>query len=352
MSSKDIAISSREISAQVVQDGVKTAYIGVPGPPGPPGEKIVEWRSAWGVFEGEYQAGAPYEEGSIVTYQAAAGAGYGTYLASQGVPAGITPIGHPLSASHWDVLASPGAQGAAATEIRTTQWKYPFNYRGNVNLQWVAGATYVGPGSSGAEGDPDAISGRADVVRYDGALWVCRLTHKATNANRPGQTSGGITYWGKLIEEVKLTAVSAESVAWNADAEARLTGTHPNRGIAFKIPRGKDGDDGRDYNPATDFPYTAEQLKGAPGADALSWAAFHFEGNGTLRMVIPEECSILLGNNSDGDPHVVTDGAGSHQVSRNGSVITATTQLSRGDRIAVVATGVTGDYLVSIPFQG
>lgn len=340
--SRDIAISSREISAQIVQDEVLVAYIGVPGPPGPPGENIVEYRDSLGTYEGVWQAGTQYQTGSIVTYRQNETAGWGTYWCKSG-----PTTEPPTNASVWDVLASPGQPGAPGDSVpEVKSWLYPFAFRHGAEMTWTAGTTYRGPGSlEDTDNEQLTRQGLAHVVRYNGALWVCRFTHTANNNNRPGRVYGGVTYWGKLAEDVKLTA-SAESIAWNSPASVTITGDHPDRQLHFKIPRGKDGES---YKPS-DFPYSQEQLKGQDGADALAWIAFQFDTDTQHRFIVPQACTLKLGQT------VKSTGASLHTVSkRTGTTTTTPPQtadvpLAAGDTVIVTVSGLGANesYLVTL----
>lgn len=371
--SRDIAISSREVSVQVVDQGLRVAYVGTPGPPGPQGPPGQPGSASFGRWQGQWNQTTPYNPGDVVTYQTNPESGWATYYCVQQntnkPPAANSP-------AFWMILTSAGT---GAGDAAGPPGPAPFRMRG----PWQQGADYVG--DSAADG---TILKTCDVVTFgadgDGeSLWLCTNDHNAQNASwapypdtpnnwillaaagdngadgktlrsgssAPGNNIGnpgdfyiqtgaspklfgpkGANTWpsgvglkGEDGDDGAVTSVSAVPVAAGNPPTASLSGPVTARSIQFGIPSG---------------------AAGAPGASALAWASFYFEIDGTLRMVVPVACRIKIGD-------AVEANEGSFEVRINGVAQTGNVDLEAGDRVAVIASGVSSleGYSLSIPFQ-
>lgn len=325
--SRDIAISSREISVQVVDNEVRVAYIGVPGPPGPPGENTVEWRNSWGQFLGEWNENTPYEAQSIVTYpKVSAGQPIGTYIARDDVSADKPPALHP---DFWQVLASPGSQGGTSEKETVTAWLVPFRIRGNG--EWNPNNTrYVG----GPEAQSDIVLVEDD-PDYGMSLYACIQTHNSSAARKPSGT--GNAWWRRIVQGGKngtngasatIQDVTVSAIAPGSPASVDVTGPPSARSLAFRIPRGQDGDPGDD------------------GKDALAWVAFEFDAEGSRSFVAPQAGVIKLGST-----RVRGGGAGAtYQVSKNGAPLSGSGDVSfaAGDEIKVTAVDNSEKFLITL----
>lgn len=327
--SREIGISSREVSIGIYSDTVRVAQIGVPGPQGGQGERGPQGQPGVGNYQGTYNNSRRYDEGDIVAYDPGDGTGLYFCKLTTGATGGINPS----NTNHWDLVSSPGAQGDQGPE-------------GPQGEPGEPGAD----GEDGADGAPGIIfrgvwqSGAAyeihDVVVHDGSAWICIEAHDPAVENPYDEQAVGLNYWQVL-------------------AAGGRDGTDGTDGTDGKTVRSGSGSPAGSLGVVGDFYIDKDDLKvwgpktasgwgtgtSMVGEDALSWLAFHFEASGTRRLVVPEASTIYLDD-------IVTHGTGSVQVYVNGGIETGIIGLSRNDRIAVVANNVSGDYLVTIRMSG